>query len=739
MAKFAFLLVVAVCGLLQTGNALGPRLAKRQACDRNSLPVQCQPILDLTIDGALFTDPQKFVSTYCGDTCGAQLYAYFDCVGSGDAPKFDIYCASNGDGARCTPAAFNATFATFSACNFTEDSCSQECTEALSTASDSLGCCYFSYFTVFAGLSSARALFRFCGQDDTELCRGGITNEIPNIPIDNIDPACMDLVAAVDQECRQYLGGEVAELFYYNTADSIEAICGGTCGPQVYQFRQECDKRTGYKNSSVIDVFCAMNGAGVRCGSLIGNLSFVNFDACEDIDDPTCPAECKETLETILEGFGCCLRSLLQVFDDGDEDDEDDDNDGDGDDGDDDDDDDDEDDDMYPNLLSVLCEVDATQYCTGAFSGERAPPPVIEDACDYLQQELPDKCKLYTSKDILTLFARADPTKFKETICDGTCIKPLYDYFANCDLIRKRYDAGYLDFLCSENEEGDQCFEQLANTELLGVLDNDCDGLTDRFCPPTCRTGLPLQFRKWGCCLFTFGSFEDNVTYIEDIADVCGLEGNAQVCVGGLTDKLIAAPGQQVNDESSFCERLREAIPTECLALSTYDLIRASSMFETSDLRQRFCDSNCAKPVYAYINECVNKTNAAYIDFLCSENPIGTDCLNIVSDKDLDAAVEGACKDATDKECSSECGLALQELSREYGCCLYTYYSFNTNVELTGRLFDQCGADNQDLCTGGISDAAVQAPGSDVEAAARNTVVSSVIIVVIALALSMLV
>lgn len=51
---------------------------------------------------------------------------------------------------------------------------------------------------------------------------------------------------------------------------------------------------------------------------------------------------------------------------------------------------------------------------------------------------------------------------------------------------------------------------------------------------------------------------------------------------------------------------------------------------DVSRFPDEFCKSDCAKPVYNYVNECGEKADAAVIDFACSKSPAGTNCLNII-------------------------------------------------------------------------------------------------------------
>ena len=147
-----------------------------------------------------------------------------------------------------------------------------------------------------------------------------------------------------------------------------------------------------------------------------------------------------------------------------------------------------------------------------------------------------------------------------------------------------------------------------------------------------------------------------------------------------------------------------------------------------------FCNADCAKPVYDYINECVNSTEAVYIDFLCSQTPSGTQCVNILRDQSLDTVLDGVCRDATDKQCSRDCQVAVEAFAKSYGCCFFTFSALDTNVTYTNGLYAQCGADNPGLCTGGITNAAINAPEGEVEDATVGTIFRSTLLLILCLA-----
>lgn len=204
MAKFIPLLIVTICGLLPTEKVQGARLAKRQSCNIDDIPQECRTILDTTIDLAAFFQGSDFITTYCGPTCGETLYNYFrDCdIGSNNATKFDFYCSSNANGDRCWPALLEEIVAKDSYSSSCENitftnggsTCSPECTMALNTAYEKLGCCLFSFTAVTIGIDAAYVFLGFRGGDNpTAICDGGITGEPLMVPTD-VNPRCQDLV-----------------------------------------------------------------------------------------------------------------------------------------------------------------------------------------------------------------------------------------------------------------------------------------------------------------------------------------------------------------------------------------------------------------------------------------------------------------------------------------------------------------------------------------------------------------
>ena len=708
----AALLLLVVLTLFdhQVDAALGTngKLVKRQSCDTADLPEVCRPILTHTIAGSAYSNP-VFIDTYCSATCAEPLFNFFKNCDSDpiNATRFDFFCSSNEAGNRCLPLVITHVLApntVSSACSnpIQETTCNTTCETAIEAARETLGCCLYSFAAVAAGPQFADTLFGLCSDDPTSFCVGGASGSALKFPV-NVDPQCTDLVGDVDESCRSLLREHIFESAF----DNLDQLCGDVCGPDIYEFGLECDKRTGVANATVLDVLCATNSDGRRCGALFEGFDKVNLTACDDIDGHMCPAECSAALQQGVEDFGCCLLSVLQLFSEGDF-----------------------------HILATLCDVDISGYCTGRFSGKPAPQLPAYDDCGFPELTLPDECRGYTSVDILFLQATSNPTEFKQEFCDGPCGKPVFDYFRKCDFVTGGHNATYLDFLCSENDSGALCAGIFSDRQLFEVIEYACNATTDRFCSQECSLALQQPSQMWSCCLFTLKSFDDNITYTEGIVEECQLEIKPEVCIGGLSGKPIAAPGQStvVEPNTAICNRLLNAIPTECRDVSTFKAIKYFSHIN-ADFPEQFCKSDCAKPVYDFLNVCDNKTNAAYIDFLCSrDKSTETLCFDIIMDNNFGTFRDVVCKDATDKQCSRECQLALQGFNEIYGCCLFTYSALATNVSFTNGLWAQCEADSVGLCIGGISNAVISAPGTEVDDAALATVISSTMPLVIAVA-----
>ena len=729
MTKTFLLLALAAYCLLATEG----RLVKRQSNDCQTatanLPSQCEQILTQTIDVVAYGDQTTFLDTYCNSMCARPLYNYFrDCdVGSNNATMFDFYCSSNAAGNRCLPgliAAVTSEDSFISACAnpIVGTTCNRTCETALETAYDTLGCCLFSFYVVTAGQFGANAFFGFCDEDQTTLCVGGASNQTLQFPAPSVDvdPVCEEFVGDVDESCRFLLHEDVTLSAYINLGD----VCGNTCGPEIYQFSRDCDGRTGASNATVLDVLCAVNSEGERCGEVLTDFSSFNISTCGGIDRFTCPSGCREAFQSAQADLGCCLVSLIEVYSGVDFS-------------------------AYASIVSTACDIDIVDTCIGHFSGQPAPPPSPpEGDCALLQQSLPAECRAYTSADSLFIQAYANPASFKQNFCSSSCGRLVYGYFVQCDRMTGSHNASFVDFLCSRNQRGDVCARMYSDLQ-FDRLGDTCSDANDRSCSQECSNNLRQAFQYFQCCVYTFLALEYNATFLSDTLEECKVDMAGGVCVGGLSGEPVVVPGQPSTPSqptaaptSAQCGSLYNAIPAKCQHASNINSLFSAAYSNASRFQTEFCKSECAKPVYSYMSECVNKTDAAYIDFLCSKTSSGTDCLNIISDDQLDTAIEeGVCKDATDKQCSRECQVTIQGFSKVYGCCLFSYSALNTNVTYSNGLFDKCGVDNAGLCTGGITNAAINAPGAPTSesGAAPVGLVGSTLLFTLALVLSMFV
>ena len=734
MSSSAFLLAL-TCGLLLE-TALGSTVTRRQSCNVAELPAACRHILDTTIDDAAYEDPNNFIDNYCNATCAEPLYDYFrECEPNTDnATRFDFFCSSNSDGDRCLSllqTAFSADDSFPSACVlFDGTNCSSECQEALVTAYDSLGCCLFTFYAVVGGETTANSLFRQCIEEPTTLCPGGASGGRLQFPV-AVEPQCEEFVRDVDESCRSALSDNAITQAYGN----LDQLCSETCGPEVYRFYEECDQLTGTDNASLVDVLCATNSNGERCGDHLTDFSLFDLDACSNITELTCPTGCREAIQQATDDLGCCLPSLIEVFSGIDFE-------------------------SYARFISSVCDVNIVGRCVGNFSGKPAPPAPEPDECSSLEQILPEECRAYTSIDTLSYEAFSNPSKFKAEFCSGNCSDKVYEYFDRCDMMTGGDNASVIDFLCSQSDSGATCASLLSISQLDNVQ-HVCSSASDGDCSLACSAGLHILYRTWGCCLSTFLALEspndDGTALLRD----CGIEVSEDICKGGISDRVTPVTEEPTTEPvteepttdrpvteeptterptSRTCDRLFHEIPADCRDDIALHSLLTSASTEPDKFYSTFCQSNCAKPVYDYINECVNSSHAAYIDFLCSESTTTTKCANILSDERFLIAQYGVCEDLSDKQCSEQCHSRMTMFNAVYGCCLFSYSAITSNVTYSNDVWDECGEDSPGLCTGGISNAPISAPaGDDADSGALGTLFTSVLLLIPAYALATLI
>ena len=492
-----------------------------QSCDPAELPEECRPILFDTIDFAANFNQSHFIITYCGTSCLRPLYGYFsncDDPDSNNATLLDFYCGSNEDGDRCVLTAIidpdSFVFECINPFSFDGDSsCAGTCQNALTTAYDCLGCCVFSYYAVRQGLLIANTIFGLCSEDPRALCVGGATGQTLQLPAP-YNPECEEFVEDVDESCRYLLAEDITSIAFVNP----EAVCGDECGPQVYQFFQNCDETTGTYNTTITDIFCAINSKGKRCGSLFLNITHI-WEACRhDIFNNTCTADCKTTLRVALPVFGCCLPTITQSFVNG-----------------------------AGIILSALCGLEHFRNCIGHFSGEPVPPPVVEptvgpttsNRCHGLRSAIPDACQELSTVESIAYSALSDDD-FVNKFCKSNCAKPVYDYIVECG---NRTDGTYVDFLCSQSSTGTECRTIFRNEALDAVEEGVCKDASDKQCSRQCSVALGGFNKQYSCCFFTYWALETNVSYANALWARCQVQGNPRLCTGGISKSTIDAPG----------------------------------------------------------------------------------------------------------------------------------------------------------------------------------------------------
>ena len=670
--KFVLASVLVACGLLAV-SARRLNLVKRQAdpCNiaESAVPEECRSLLDYdSLEEALFpTD--NFLGLYCNEACGRPLFDFFrgcdEATGSKNSTEFDFYCSRNQAGDSCAESVFNDltfAFACFGE-GFGGGQCADQCRDNLTVAYNEIGCCAFSYFAVFAGESGASAIFSLCTDVPQTLCIGGASGETLSFPTSfvAVDPLCEDLVKDVDSECLRYLG--------LDPFTSHNTFCNTECGEEIYDFQLQCDERLGTQTATIIDLLCARNGTGSLCGNVLFTLfTDDTFLSCDNFDGLNCSAQCRDSLIYFRNQGGCCTDTIFAV----------------------------ESGPLAVNQLYSRCGLEASEICVGAFSDEPIlPRPDGDDDCRDLQQSVPDVCLEYTSFDFIFIQASRNPEQFYEDFCNGGCSEVIYEYFLECDVFTFSDDnAAYVDFLCSKNSEGIPCVGIISNSSLFDEIDSACPDIVS----------------VWGCCLFTLHALGNNVTYVEDIVDECGLGSDESIlCIGGISGEPVAA--DEGDNRDSDCKELRNDLADECV---TY-LLKLGNLLFTNPGRviSEFCDSDCAEPVHEYVAECEDGEFASYIDLACTKDRGGAECGRVYTDANVNSVIEGVCADASDEQCSSQCGDALQRLDDTWGCCLFTFSALISNATFASDLWSECGVDAPDLCEGGLSGERIDVPGGD--------------------------
>ena len=459
--------------------------------------------------------------------------------------------------------------------------------------------------------------------------------------------------ADLPQACLPILASGVYGAAFANSTNFVDNYCDDTCGEPLYNYFKDCD--AGSDNATVFDFFCSSNAAGEQCllHTISANDSF--FACAEPIQGTlACNSTCESALAAANESLGCCLFSDYAVTGGL----------------------------SYANQIFNLCGKEYKMLCVGGVSGQtlQFPTPAVDPECEEFVDDVDESCH-YLLGDDPTILDITDIDGF----CGNECEPDIYQFNRDCDEQTGGNASVFSDVLCARNSENKWCDEFLMEFFMLGF--EACVDIGNT-CPENCSTALQKGHATFDCCLpslleLLFGA---NITEYAPI--LCKIEINSK-CLGGFSGKLgppqatelrptplpateptrpaSSATEPTEKPTSMRCGSLFNAIPAMCQNMSSFH-----SISNLDGFNDRFCKGNCAKPVFEHINECVNTTNAAYIDFLCSQTPSGTQCVNILSDKTLDIVFDGVCRNATDKQCSQQCHVALEGFAKTYGCCLFT-------------------------------------------------------------------
>lgn len=296
---------------------------RQSSCDVTSIPDSCQIKSD--INTAALVDPKNFLNVYCSEKCAQTLYDYYAiCT---PIPPYsamlDFYCSSNEKGYECLLLLGVECRSSISR-NCIEPyinngTCTVACQGTINEAYSILGCCLFSYIAVTTNEAFARFLFDLCGDvDKATFCIGGVTNqsisfatstEVTDSP--TVTYNCDEFITDVDESCRHHLNQDIITT---SATIDLDDFCDEPCGRQIYEFFEKCDEKTGTNRATRMDVFCAVNANGERCGKLTDSLDDVGFsNACQRVSSTFCPFGCGDYYQRIERNMSCCFASLIEV------------------------------------------------------------------------------------------------------------------------------------------------------------------------------------------------------------------------------------------------------------------------------------------------------------------------------------------------------------------------------------------------------------------------------------------
>ena len=246
----------------------------------------------------------------------------------------------------------------------------------------------------------------------------------------------------------------------------------------------------------------------------------IPLDECDSLfEDETCSPSCRSALSQTQRDFGCCLTTglLIQTG-------------------------------VVEENPLILCGLEgSTDTCVSHFTEEPIlPRPTYygEPDCIVEEEALPQQCRDYVSLDAIRSRASIIPDEFQRDFCNGECGELVYNYYLQCDSVVGYNNAPTVDFICAQNS-GTTCAGVYADPSVLTLYGTVCGDVSDTFCSDECSSALQQASNKWGCCLFTLGVLDNNVTYIEGIYTQCNVPADPQLCDGGFSSE----PDRDRNDD----------------------------------------------------------------------------------------------------------------------------------------------------------------------------------------------
>ena len=515
--------------------------------------------------------------------------------------------------------------------------------------------------------------------------------------------ACAD-VSTLPESCRSLPESSLRDAAIGDSSAFVENYCSATCAQPLYNYFRECDKVTGFSNATTFDFFCSTNSTGGLCiPALFANLSFT--DECT-LESGACEDECKTALTTARDNLGCCVYSFYAVV-------------------------------AGPTAAAAiysLCGLGEQDLCDGGVTG--APlqffeAPEVDPRCEDLVVSVPETCRYLIS------------STYSEDICDDNCAPDIYQFIRQCDAITGEYNSTVIDFYCARNDAGQRCGDVVFDA-YKGNKDpfEACYGDDDGICPEACLSAITQAQTELGCCLITFFQVVAEEPEASLLFPLCGLEGG-DTCVGHFSNESIGPPPSGGDDD---CQSLQAALLPQCQGFVSVDLLFSQATVNQNTFITDFCNSECGEAVYKYHLLCdriSGSNDAAVVDFLCSQNGDGAACAGVISDPSVLAIMSTPeCKDLSDEFCSDECSSFLQQPSRTWGCCLFTFGAVISNITYVEGVAEQCKQPgNSNLCVGAFSGKPVAAdPGDDKDGDDKDgatTVVSSSVLVIAILTLTL--